>query len=88
MDVATGDFSFHVLEGRRIERGSLGPPVQPLVISGNALDALAAIDAIGEDVEDFVPSGGGCGKLDQGPLFVSFGSPTVRIRELDVRPWI
>jgi TldD protein len=88
MDLATGDFSFYVLEGRQIEAGKVGEYVRPAIVRGRALAALAAIDAVGDDRESFAPTGGGCGKLDQGPLFVSFASPTVRIRELDVQPWL
>lgn len=83
MNVASGSFSFYVDEGHCIAGGSLDHPLAGVVVSGDGLGALASIDAVGADSAHFM-AGGGCGKLDQGPLIVSFEQPSVRLRSLDV----
>lgn len=85
MNVATGDFSFYVNEAHVVHGGEAGAFAAPCVVRGNALDALAAVDGVGRDAASFL-GGGGCGKLDQGPLVVGFEQPSVRIAALRVTP--
>lgn len=86
VNLLTGDFSFFIVEAQRIEEGAVGPFVAPCLLRGNGLSALEGIDAVGADLATFRGLKG-CGKLDHGPLPVSFGNPTVRIRGLSVDPW-
>ncbi len=84
--LASGDFSFFVVEARRILRGRLGPFVGPALLKGDGLTALGRIDAVGADAASFHGLKG-CGKLDQPGLPVSFGLPAVRFTSLAVEPW-
>ena len=86
MNIFGGDYSFYIPEAREIKDGRLGNFVEPGILYGNALESLAQIDAIGADLKN-VCSTRGCRKLDHGPLYVSFGIPTIRFREMDVIPW-
>jgi TldD protein len=85
MSVGTGDFGFYVTEGRVVRRGEIGPPVRECALRGSGLEALRRIEAVGADVRAWL-GGGGCVKLGQGPLAVSFEQPTVRIAALRVSP--
>lgn len=85
MDLLSGDFSFYIVEAREVRDGRLGQRVSPGILSGNGLEALASIDAVGADARNLFATRG-CRKLDHGPLPVSFGQPTVRFRGLHVRP--
>ena len=86
MALGDGTFSFYVVEARMIEDGVLGAWVGPCILEGRGLDALAAIEAVGGDARGFYGIKG-CGKLDHGPLDVSFGCPSLRFGALTVRPW-
>ncbi|WPB74605.1 metallopeptidase TldD-related protein [Archangium violaceum] len=86
MNLLSGDFSFYILEAQEIRDGDLGSLVSPGILSGNGLEALAGIDAVGADYQNLFATRG-CRKLDHGPLPVSFGQPTVRFRQLHVQPW-
>jgi len=86
VNLLSGDFSFFIVEGQLIEDGQVGPFVTPCLLRGNGLTALAGIEAVGADLAAFHGLKG-CGKLDHGPLPVSFGNPTVRISGLTVDAW-
>jgi TldD protein len=86
VDILRGDFSFYIVEAQLIERGRAGPFIEGGVLRGNGLTALAAIEAVGHDWAPFFGLKG-CGKLDHGPLPVSFGNPSVRFSALEVQPW-
>ncbi len=86
MNLLSGDFSFYVVEAQEIREGRPGRMVAPGILSGNGLEALASIDAVGADSQNLFATRG-CRKLDHGPLPVSFGQPAVRFRRLDFRPW-
>jgi TldD protein len=86
MNLLSGDFSFYVVEAQEVRDGVPGRRVSPAILSGNGLEALAAIDAVGADVTNLFATRG-CRKMDHGPLPVSFGQPSVRFRQLHVRPW-
>lgn len=85
MNMTNGDFSFYVREAREIRNGKPGALLAPGLLRGNALEAMSAIDAVGADPR---PGGGGCGKLDQGPLYVSYSQPTVRFKRLWIEPGV
>ncbi|WP_198956297.1 TldD/PmbA family protein [Archangium sp. Cb G35] len=86
MNLLSGDFSFYVVEAQEIRDGRLGHMVSPGILSGNGLEALAGIDAVGADSRNLFATRG-CRKLDHGPLPVSFGQPAVRFQRLYFRPW-
>ncbi|QRO02854.1 TldD/PmbA family protein [Archangium violaceum] len=86
MNLLSGDFSFYIVEAQEIREGRPGRFVSPGILEGNGLAALAGIDALGGDLQNLFATRG-CRKLDHGPLPVSFGQPTVRFRQLHVRPW-
>jgi TldD protein len=80
VDPATGDFVFGVSEGYLIEGGKVTSPCRGATLIGNCLDALAAIDAVGND---FFMKTGICGKGGQ-KVPVGTGQGHVRLRALTV----
>ena len=82
VDIATGDFAFSSSEAYLIENGELTRPVAGATIVGNGPRALAAIDAVGDDLA-FTQAL--CGKSGQW-VPVSYGSPTIRVPGLRVVP--
>ncbi len=80
VDPATGDFVFGVSEGYLIEGGKVTSPCRGATLIGNCLDALAAIDAVGDD---FFMKTGICGKGGQ-KVPVGTGQGHVRLRALTV----
>jgi TldD protein len=80
VDPATGDFVFGVSEGYLIEGGRVASPCRGATLIGNCLDALAAIDAVGDD---FFMKTGICGKGGQ-KVPVGTGQGHVRLRALTV----
>ncbi|MDX6635832.1 MAG: TldD protein [Solirubrobacterales bacterium] len=80
VDPATGDFVFGVSEGYLIENGKVTSPCRGATLIGNCLDALAAIDAVGDD---FFMKTGICGKGGQ-KVPVGTGQGHVRVRAMTV----
>jgi TldD protein len=80
VNTVTGDFMFEVAEGYRIENGKRGEPVRGATITGNGPEALAMIDAVGNDLGFGL---GTCGKDGQG-VPVGDAQPTLRFGP----PWI
>ncbi len=80
VDPATGDFVFGVSEGYLIERGRVTRPCRGATLIGNCLEALAAIDAVGNDFE---VKTGICGKAGQ-RVPVGTGQGHVRIAAMTV----
>jgi TldD protein len=80
VDPATGDFVFGVSEGYLIENGRVTTPCRGATLIGNCLDALAAIDAVGDD---FFMKTGICGKGGQ-KVPVGTGQGHVRVRAMTV----
>jgi TldD protein len=80
VDPATGDFVFGVSEGYLIEAGEVTRPCRGATLIGNCLDALAAIDAVGDD---FRMKTGMCGKGGQ-KVPVGTGQGHVRIAAMTV----
>jgi predicted Zn-dependent protease len=74
-------FTFSASHGYRIENGEKGELVRDIVLTGNVFETLKSIDGIADDLiirEDAA----GCGKMGQGGLPVTFGSPHLRIRDV------
>ena len=80
VDPATGDFVFGVNEGYLIEGGRVTRPCRGATLVGNCLEALAAIDAVGDD---FWMKTGICGKGGQ-KAPVGTGQGHVRIASMTV----
>ncbi len=80
VDPATGDFVFGVNEGYLIEAGKVTRPCRGATLVGNCLQALAAIDAVGND---FWMKTGMCGKGGQ-KVPVGTGQGHVRIAAMTV----
>ncbi len=80
VEPATGDFVFGVSEGYLIENGRVTRPCRGATLIGNCLDALAAIDAVGDD---FFMKTGICGKGGQ-KVPVGTGQGHVRVRAMTV----
>ena len=80
VDPATGDFVFGVSEGYLIEGGRVTRPCRGATLIGNCLQALAAIDAVGNDFE---MKTGVCGKGGQ-KAPVGTGQGHVRIGAMTV----
>ena len=80
VDPATGDFVFGVNEGYLIEGGRVTRPCRGATLVGNCLEALAAIDAVGND---FWMKTGICGKGGQ-KVPVGTGQGHVRIAAMTV----
>ncbi|HEU5062151.1 MAG TPA: TldD/PmbA family protein [Solirubrobacterales bacterium] len=80
VDPATGDFVFGVSEGYLIENGEVTRPCRGATLIGNCLEALAAIDAVGDD---FFMKTGICGKGGQ-KVPVGTGQGHVRVRAMTV----
>jgi TldD protein len=80
VDPATGDFVFGVSEGYLIEDGKVTRPCRGATLIGNCLEALAAIDAVGNDFE---MKTGFCGKGGQ-KVPVGTGQGHVRIGAMTV----
>ncbi len=80
VDPASGDFVFGVSEGYLIESGQLTRPCRGATLIGNCLEALAAIDAVGNDFE---MKTGFCGKGGQ-KVPVGTGQGHVRIAAMTV----
>jgi TldD protein len=79
VDPATGDFVFGVSEGYLIEGGKVTAPCRGATLIGNCLEALAAIDAVG----DFWMKTGICGKGGQ-KVPVGTGQGHIRIAAMTV----
>ncbi len=67
-----------------IKDGKIDRPLNVSVISGTVFDTLNRIDGLSDSIQLYSFVGGGCGKMEQGPLAVGFGGPYVRISEMDV----
>lgn len=80
VDPATGDFVFGVSEGYLIEGGKVTRPCRGATLIGNCLEALAAIDAVGDD---FFMKTGICGKGGQ-RVPVGTGQGHVRVGRMTV----
>lgn len=74
-----GTFQVGVQEAYEIVKGEIGEPVRNMSISGNTLDTLHEVDAVGKDFEIGF---GRCGKGQT--AFVSDGGPHIRVRKIVV----
>ncbi len=74
-----GTFQVGIQEGYEIINGEVGEPIRDASISGNTLETLLKVDAVGKDFE---LGAGRCGKGQT--VFVCDGGPHIRIKEVTV----
>jgi TldD protein len=74
-----GTFQVGVQEGYEIINGEIGEPVRDASISGNTLDTLFEVDAVGKDFELWP---GRCGKGQA--AFICDGGPHIRVKEVQL----
>ncbi|MEM3730740.1 MAG: TldD/PmbA family protein [Candidatus Bathyarchaeia archaeon] len=74
-----GTFQVGIQEAYEIVNGELGKPVRNASISGNTLETLLKVDAVGKDFE---LNPGRCGKGQT--AFVCDGGPHIRVKEVVV----
>jgi TldD protein len=75
------NFSFSSGYAYMIRDGKIAEMVKDVILAGNLFTTLMNIDAIGNDFK-WTNGAGGCGKGNQFPLPVSFGSPHIRIQNV------
>lgn len=68
-----------------IKDGKIDKPAKISVITGSVFETLGLIDGLSKDAEIRSSITGGCGKMEQMPLHVSFGGPYVRISKINVQ---
>jgi TldD protein len=74
-----GTFQVGIQEGYEIVDGEVGEPVRNASISGNTLETLFKVDAVGRDFELWP---GRCGKGQT--AFICDGGPHIRVKEVTV----
>jgi TldD protein len=74
-----GTFQVGIQEGYEIVNGEVGAPVRDASISGNTLETLLKVDAVGKD---FAIESGRCGKGQT--AFIGDGGPHIRLSEVVV----
>jgi TldD protein len=74
-----GTFQVGIQEAYEVVNGELGEPVRNASISGNTLETLLKVDAVGKDFELWP---GRCGKGQT--AFICDGGPHIRVKEVTV----
>jgi TldD protein len=74
-----GTFQVGIQEGYEINNGEIGAPIRDASISGNTLETLHHVDAVGKD---FFIDPGRCGKGQT--AFICDGGPHIRVKEMVV----
>ncbi|MBI5046901.1 TldD/PmbA family protein [Candidatus Micrarchaeota archaeon] len=80
VDIFSGGFMFKAEEAYSINNGEKGKLMRDVTISGNILETLNQVEAVGND---FGTSPGICGKFGQG-VPVSDGGPHIRIKNVTI----
>jgi TldD protein len=82
VQIGAGDFTFHVKNGWRVERGKVTAPIKDVSISGNGPELLKRITMVANDAR--LDTGGWtCGKNGQN-VPVSQGIPTVLVSSMSI----
>ncbi|GIF05434.1 TldD/PmbA family protein [Actinoplanes siamensis] len=76
--LTTGEFGLHAPQALLLRDGVPVARLGEVHLFGRGLDALREVEAVAADPAAWI-GGGGCGKLNQGPLIVGFEQPAVRI---------
>ncbi|MEM0380297.1 MAG: TldD/PmbA family protein [Desulfurococcaceae archaeon] len=81
VDTSMGTFTFTAGPSYLVKNGELAQLVRGVMLSGNILDTLKNVDAVGRDLVVTTSVFGGCGKAYQRAR-VGDGGPHVRVREI------
>jgi TldD protein len=79
VDTAMGTFTFQAGPSYYIENGQIKHMVYNVMLSGQILEALKSVDAVGNDLRLTTSARGGCGKGGQ-LVKVGHGGPHVRLK--------
>ncbi len=77
-------FTIAPIRAYRIKNGKLAEPVRVSVMSGSVFETLKKIEACGDDFHLESSAFGGCGKMEQWPLPVADGGPSILVSELQI----
>lgn len=77
-------FTIAPIRAYRIKNGKLAEPVNVSVISGSVFETLKKIEACGDDFHLESSAFGGCGKMEQAPLPVADGGPSILVSEMQI----
>ncbi len=67
-----------------IKNGVLGKPLRASAISGSLFKTMECIEAVGNNFKLVSSAFGGCGKMEQWPLSVASGGPSILVSEMQV----
>jgi len=76
-------FTIAPLCAYRIKSVKITEPVKISVITGNVFETLGDIDGLSKEITLVSSLMGGCGKMEQYPLRVSFGGPFMRVSKMN-----
>ncbi len=77
-------FTIAPIRAYRIKNGELAEPVRVSVLSGSVFETLRLIEDCGDDFHLESSAFGGCGKMEQSPLPVADGGPSILINGMQV----
>ena len=77
-------FTIAPVRAYRIKNGALAEPVRVSVMSGSVFETLKRIEACGDDFHLESSAFGGCGKMEQSPLPVADGGPSILVNEMQI----
>lgn len=77
-------FTIAPIRAYRIKGGKLAEPVRVSVMSGSVFETLKKIEACGDDFHLESSAFGGCGKMEQAPLPVADGGPSILVNEMQI----
>lgn len=77
-------FTIAPIRAYKIINGKLAEPVRVSVISGSVFETLKKIEACADDFELHNSAFGGCGKMNQSPLPVADGGPSILVSEMQI----
>ncbi len=77
-------FTIAPVRAYRIKDGKLAEPVRVSVMSGTVFETLKKIEACGDDFHLESSAFGGCGKMEQAPLPVADGGPSILVNEMQI----
>lgn len=77
-------FTIAPIRAYKIKNGKLDEPVLVSVLSGSVFETLKKIEACGDDFHLESSAFGGCGKMEQGPLPVADGGPSILVSEMQI----
>lgn len=77
-------FTIAPVRAYMIRNGKLAEPVRVSVLSGSVFETLKLIEACGDDFHLESSAFGGCGKMEQSPLPVADGGPSILVNGMQV----